>query len=33
MARDAICSLILGSPPGKVYSQLKYIAKRQGEKF
>jgi RNA-binding protein PNO1 len=33
MARDAVCSLILGSPPGKVYSQLKYIAKRQGEKF
>jgi len=33
MARDAICSLILGSPPGKVYSQLKFIAKRQSEKY
>jgi len=31
-ARDAICSLILGSPPGKVYSSLRFIAKRQSEK-
>jgi len=33
IARDAICSLILGSPPGKVYSQLRFISKRQSEKF
>ncbi|EAS03952.2 Pre-rRNA-processing protein pno1 (macronuclear) [Tetrahymena thermophila SB210] len=32
-AREAICSLIMGSPPGKVYSQLKFIAKRYLEKF
>ncbi len=31
-ARDAICSLILGSPPGKVYSQLKTLSKRYREK-
>jgi len=33
IARDAVCSLILGSPPGKVYSQLRYISKRQAEKI
>jgi RNA-binding protein PNO1 len=33
VARDAICSLILGSPPGKVYSNLRYISKRNAEKF
>mmetsp|Transcript_22691 Transcript_22691/g.19709 ORF Transcript_22691/g.19709 Transcript_22691/m.19709 type:complete len:145 (-) Transcript_22691:18-452(-) len=33
VARDAICSLILGSPPGKIYSNLKFIAKRQAEKY
>jgi len=33
VARDAVCSLIMGSPPGKVYSQLRFIAKRQAEKF
>jgi RNA-binding protein PNO1 len=27
-ARDALCSLIMGTPPGKVYSQLKYVSKR-----
>ena len=27
-ARDAICSLIMGTPPGKLYSQLKYVSKR-----
>jgi len=32
-AREAICSLIMGSPPGKVYSQLKFISKRYLEKF
>ena len=33
IARDAICSLILGSPPGKVYSNLRYISRRNAEKF
>jgi len=32
IARDAVCSLILGSPPGKVYSHLRYVSKRQSEK-
>ena len=27
-ARDALSSLIMGTPPGKVYSQLKYVSKR-----
>lgn len=32
-ARDALSSLIMGTPPGKVYSQLKYVSKRLNEKF
>jgi RNA-binding protein PNO1 len=28
VARDAICSLILGSPPGKVYSKLRTVCAR-----
>ncbi|GBF88847.1 RNA-binding protein-like [Raphidocelis subcapitata] len=28
VARDAICSLILGSPPGKVYSKLRSVCAR-----
>jgi hypothetical protein len=28
VARDAICSLILGSPPGKVYSKLRAVCAR-----
>ena len=32
-ARDAICSLILGSPPGKVYSKLRTVSKRLAERF
>ena len=32
-ARDAVCSLILGSPPGKVYSKLRTVSKRLQEKF
>lgn len=32
-ARDAICNLILGSPPGKVYSKLRNVSKRLNEKF
>ena len=29
-AKNAICSLILGSPANKIYSQLRYAAKRKG---
>ncbi|MEW5297461.1 MAG: hypothetical protein WDW38_006290 [Sanguina aurantia] len=28
VARDAICALIMGSPPGKVYSKLRSVASR-----
>ena len=31
--RDAVCSLILGSPPGKVYTKLRTIGARLSEKF
>lgn len=33
LARDAICRLILGSPPGKVYNQMKNVASRLNERF
>ena len=33
IARDAIVSLILGSPPGKVYSHLRVVGSRLKEKF
>lgn len=33
VARDAICSLILGSPPGKVYATLRNVASRMRERF
>ncbi len=33
MARDAICDLILGSPPGKVYAKLRTVASRSKEQF
>ncbi len=33
VARDAICSLILGSPPGKVYSRLRTVTARLAERF
>ena len=29
-AKNSLCSLILGSPQNKIYSQLRYIAKRRG---
>ena len=32
-ARDSICNLIMGSPPGKVYSKLRTVSKRLNEKF
>jgi len=33
VARDAICGLILGSPPGKVYSRMRGICARMNDKF
>jgi RNA-binding protein PNO1 len=33
IARDALCNLILGSPPGKVYSKLRSITARLAERF
>lgn len=33
IARDAICKLILGSPPGKVYNQMRNVASRMNERF
>lgn len=33
VARDALCSLILGSPAGKVYSKLRTVASRLAEKY
>ena len=32
-ARDSICHLIMGSPPGKVYSKLRNISRRVNEKY
>jgi len=33
MARDSICSLILGSAPGKVYTKLRTVSKRMQERL
>jgi len=33
MARTAICNLILGSPPSKVYGNLRAVASRAAERF
>jgi len=33
LARNAICSLILGSPPGKIYNQMRNIARRMKEHY
>jgi len=33
LARDAICSLILGSSPGKVYTRLRTVSKRLQERI
>lgn len=33
IARDAICNLIIGAPPGKVYNQMRNVAKRMNERF
>ncbi|KAF2323878.1 hypothetical protein GH714_003352 [Hevea brasiliensis] len=33
IARDSLCSLILGSPAGKVYSKLRQVTARLAERF
>ena len=33
VAREAVVSLILGSPPGKVYGNLRTVAGRMKERF
>ncbi|EGG22873.1 RNA-binding protein PNO1 [Cavenderia fasciculata] len=33
VAKDAICDLIIGSPPGKVYARLRTVASRVAERF
>ena len=33
IARDAISDLVLGSPPGKVYSKLRTVASRMAQRF
>lgn len=32
-ARNAICDLILGAPPGKVYNNMRNVAKRMSERY
>jgi len=33
VARNAICDLILGAPPGKVYNTMRNVAKRMNERY
>lgn len=33
LAKDAICNLIIGAPPGKVYNQMRNVASRLNERF
>lgn len=33
MAKRAVCNLVLGSPPSKVYGNLKSVASRAAERF
>jgi RNA-binding protein PNO1 len=33
VARNAICDLILGAPPGKVYNNMRNVAKRMAERY
>ncbi|KAM9996359.1 hypothetical protein ACTFIY_002534 [Dictyostelium cf. discoideum] len=33
VAKDAICDLIIGSPPGKVYAKLRTVSSRIAERF
>jgi RNA-binding protein PNO1 len=32
-ARESICNLIMGSPPGKVYAHLRNVSKKISSKF
>jgi RNA-binding protein PNO1 len=33
LARDALCSLVIGAPPGKVYNKMRNVAKRLSERY
>ena len=33
IARDALCGLIMGAPPGKVYNNMRNVSKRMNERF
>ncbi len=33
VARDAVCSLILGAPPGKVYNQMRLVSSRMSQRY
>ena len=33
IARNAICNLIMGSPPNKVYNQMKQVGARKRDRF
>ena len=33
VARDAVCSLIMGAPPGKVYNHMRQVASRLRQKY
>ena len=33
LAKDALCNLIIGAPPGKVYNQMRNVAKRLSERY
>mmetsp|Transcript_48326 Transcript_48326/g.58301 ORF Transcript_48326/g.58301 Transcript_48326/m.58301 type:complete len:248 (-) Transcript_48326:213-956(-) len=33
VARNAICDLVMGAPPGKVYNSMRNVAKRMNERF
>jgi RNA-binding protein PNO1 len=33
VARNAICDLIMGAPPGKVYNSMRNVAKRMNERY
>lgn len=33
IARDSVCHLIMGTPPGKVYAKLRTVSSRMKERF
>ena len=33
LARDSICDLIIGAPPGKIYNHMRNVARRMNERF